>query len=279
MKSDQDVSAAAPDAGPTPRFSNSQVLLGIFIAWQIIFLLGINGLRMIRDLGQEVPREAVPREVGALLDDVAESGQSLFQLHGLFVRWGQLTAQDQNWSLFAPNVGDEVTFLEVELRWDDPQGPAGHRPAHAPELLRNPNEPDDLASYLRVGHFRLRKFESFLAMSFWRKEGETQAEAAPRWRRRLLKKVGRQWDEYLVYLNWRWQKYHREHPDRPRPTQVILQVRQYTIPPPPDNGKWPGWKEHPPVRMARWQPGRQVTRGVPPIEVYDPVTGRFESLP
>jgi hypothetical protein len=290
-----------PSGGSPPprRPSNLQVFLGLFILWQLFFLfwsnfLGYaNSIRDDEDYQEKLPQlwyDFVEHCLGwrlkeeglkwmkkeGHLDDACKT------IRGLTDRWEELTNQPQNWSLFAPQVGREVTFVAVELRWDRP-AKSGKKPGgreapvpYAPELLLSENEPADPARFFRVGRFRLRKYESNLDVILREDDDETEAETRERWRKRIRGKVEREWDTIPAYLKLRCRAYLAEHPDRPRPRQVILLVRQYTIPAPGEFSR--DWYRAPrSMKMARWQPGVSFDSGYE-VEVWNPVTERFEEV-
>jgi hypothetical protein len=81
----------------------------------------------------------------------------------------------------------------------------------------------------------------------------------------------------LAYVKWRLAVWQQQHPDRPSPRQVILVERAYTILPPDDDtgNVWDGPRT---VPLMRWQPQAVWQEGYRPIERYNPVTQRFETM-
>src|SRR5438094_7623764 len=105
----------------------ARLALGLFVAWQLLFLLSANALDL--------------------------AGQGTAGPAGRLARtWGRLTGQPQTWQLFAPDVADLAGFPAVELRW----GPGRSR------VLRSENEPADRHALFRAGRFRLRRYEPTL---------------------------------------------------------------------------------------------------------------------
>jgi hypothetical protein len=302
--------ASAPEAGagrPAQACTNTQVLVGLFIAWQIIFLVGSNFLGMVNALEEQLPVGEISTAVGHLTLDLSEGRGHVHDAYAIFKRWQEATGQYQSWSLFAPNVVRDATFVALEFRWDD--GPASPRalarpltvlaatnplqaaalraavqsaatrpPDFQPALLRSDNEPANVNSYLRRGGLRIRKFEDHLEVTLRvRKEkGETPAEARRRWRRQIRRKVRKEWDTIMAYCEWRWRAFHGQNPDRPRPRQIVVWVRRYHIPP-PDRQPWT-WDGPYQQRLARWQLDVPRKARYLPIEAYDPVAKRFVFL-
>lgn len=119
---------------PSPR----QVLLGLFILGQLVFLVLTNTIEVVKEATNnafsETPKLTNPdaKSVNLLAPGWPESRGHAWDLTdqlymGLF-RWIQLTGQDQNWSLFAPRVGRRCWFPALEIRWDDETSPAPPRP-------------------------------------------------------------------------------------------------------------------------------------------------------
>jgi hypothetical protein len=317
---DRPPSEAAPPEPPPSRPGNAQILLGAFIVWQLFFLFAANVFRLLteaRDNPEHFPQDTVPvveKVAPGFLKKEGQVHDLVEVITGLTKRWEQLTGQPQQWSLFAPGISSEATFVAVEFRWDEPadsarglapdlaalaagnaleavalRAAATRKPVmpHAPELMLSDNEPRDVNSYLRLGLFRLRKYESNLDVVLKKKENETEQQKKERWLRKIEDKMRRDWDCILAYLKWRKEAFKRAHPDLPPPRQVIMHVRRYDIPKPTGNEEPWGWDGPHSEPMARWQPppddraGARVhwQAGFRELEMYNPVTGRFESMP
>jgi hypothetical protein len=277
----------------------------LFIVWQLFFLVASNFLGMLRKVREHLKDQAL---VEALVPGWTR-GQGHFYdgvevLAGLAERWAQLTCQTQNWSLFAPELGTDLAFLAVEVCWDEVPLSAPHlarllaplaagyglesaslwagsrfaeaSPVPSRELLLSDNEPEDLRRYLRLGRFRLRRYEGNLDLILSVRPDKTPAEETDRWRQRIEDKVSSEWRCLQAYLQWRWRAYQRSHPGAPPPRQLIVHVRQYRIPPPDQRPwSWHGPEQRP---LARWQPDVKWAAGYLPLEMYNPVTGHFERL-
>jgi hypothetical protein len=114
---------------PSPR----QVLLGLFILFQIAFLVTSNFIGFIQWAPPKflrlAPRDSDDRKNRRQLMDrvapgFAEERGHLWQWGDLLEtnlrRYSQLTGQDQAWSLFAPGVHTETGWPCLLLLWDDP---------------------------------------------------------------------------------------------------------------------------------------------------------------
>lgn len=263
------------DSPPSHGPSNAQVFLGLFILWQLFFLTAANGLKMLDSVRSSLKDHAFvetiapgwAREKGHV-HDAAEV------VTGLTKRWAQVTGQPQSWSLFSPNVASYIPFLAVELRWDDDAG----RSTRPPVLLRSDNEPANVRCFFRVGQFRLRKYESYLDVTFSTQDKPAD-EVADVWRERIEERVRKEWDTMQAYLRWRMLGFQRRHPELPPPRQVVLFVRAYRVPAPdkaPEPWMWETLLDLQPQPIARWRPDTPTPDGSRPIELYNPVVHRFE---
>jgi hypothetical protein len=290
--------------GPPPRCgpTNAQYFLGLFVLWQLFFLFASNVLtlgsaaRKKQDLYLSNCWKARINWLAPGWLDRKDENKGKFESRGhealdilyrITLHWEQLSAQSQSWSLFAPAINREVTFLAVQLRWDDLDwGKPAHRGApHAPELLLSENEPPDPSHFFRWGQFRLRKYEGSLdvILRVRKEDNEKLAAAVERWRDIIHDQVKDEWDTITAYLRMRCRDYMDRHPGLPQPKQVILLVRQFAIPEPGQFSEaW--YKEPQVVPMARWRPGPpkggyEVEWFKPRLDAAGHITGSFESLP
>jgi hypothetical protein len=254
------------------------IFLGAFIVWQFAYLIGINSCEMTRSglayFADET--DVQPR----LLDPQKLEGRCFARIELLFTRWDEFTGQPQSWSLFAPNVWSHIPFVAVELRWDDePAGaPAAANAPHPPVLLLSDNEPQDVSRYLRLGLFRLRRFESNIDVGLSIDTDKSIEEMQDRWRQNTFERVKDRALAMLAYLEWRMSRYLAEHPDVGMPHQVILRVRVYRVPQPPMPKNWifePA-ENH---TLARWRPRFAYAEDALPVEVYDRIAERYDVLP
>lgn len=247
--------------------TSAKVVLGLFVVSQVLYMLGSNALGFLKDAGKLRPTLGLLRSDG---------DGALDAVYGALKHWGDLTGQPQGWSLFAPDVARSSRFPQLELRWEPlPDGQAA-ADVRAPVVLPPEGEPEDVARYFRPGGFRYRYWMRNLNVPLWEDEGEPEEAIAVRWQRSIRKKIMEDRDTFRVFMAWRWRKFHESHPDVPPPTQMILRMRRYDIPP-PHQVPW-GWKDAVVIPVAR---GR-LDQGFAPdkirIEMFDPVTRRFIAL-
>ncbi len=108
-------------------------------------------------------------------------------------------------------------------------------------------------------------------------DDETVAETRQRWADAIREHVGKNPDALLAYMKWRLAAYQSRHPDRPPPPQVILVERVFPILP-PDDDSGACWQGPTTLPLVRWQPQVNWQSEYRPIERYNPVTERFESI-
>jgi hypothetical protein len=324
-----------PISRPTPMLV--RFLLGLFILWQLFFLVFSNLLSLLPRVRDSWQNQKLVQTIAP--DWSQAKGRVAGAENALTIvatRWAEATGQPQNWSLFAPNVTSIIPFLAVEFCWeDDPNSvvamsyllaplAAGHildeiplattaqrkyssdqqefqkrfdvgklrehylhlgsPPAEpwrrSPEpylVVFSENEPRDKRHYVKFGHFRLRRYESCIDISpaSGDKEPDSVVDA---WREEIEGRVRERWRLIQTYLRWQYVRLLKDHPGLPEPRQVILWVRIYRVPSPwqaPTPWNWQGPEWHP---VARWQPGAQWSDNLLPVEMFNPVVGRFESL-
>jgi hypothetical protein len=292
------------DAAAAQRPTLAQVLLGLFISWQLIFLPAANYLAFLPH-GQEEEGElsdsrSAPDQTGAAGGAV----QNAINLAaGITDAWSHLTGQVQAWWLFAPEVPRAATFPVVELRWDDEAesvqflaslvGPlaaangvqsaalwSSLRPGQTlpPVRLRTILEPNDPRCYFRPqsSFDRLFHYEVRLGLIVSNWNDKTLAENPEFWRTTFKDRVRRQWRSIRAYLRWYVQHFQRANPDFPPPKQAILSIRIYQIPGPGQPAvEWLAPLEQP---LARWRPDAPPQPGDLPVEAFDPVARHFIAL-
>src|SRR5262245_52484000 len=141
---------------PPPRPTKTQVLLGLLVVWQLLFLLSSNVLSF---LSRSRPATEGTMPLATAADRVVEVDRA----------WSDLTGQWQGWSMYAPFVPVQSAFTTVELRWQDPARP--------PVLLQSESEPQDPSHYLRpFASSRLPSYEGQLCLAImaWDTENATR---------------------------------------------------------------------------------------------------------
>lgn len=282
-----------------------RVVLGLFIVWQLWFLLLANFVPWAEKAVKEVKQApALAHFFPKHEDEEEERPAALRTLVRVTDRWSEATAQPQSWGLFAPNVVSTFGIPVVELRWDDdplavtalsrtlaPLAAADEVQAAAlwiaaeqaraapicpPVMLPSDNAPADLRRYFRVGKFRLRRYEGQLDLSQVVPEDKTRGQVVDGWRADLEEKIQKHGAAVRAYLQWRRDGYLRAHPELPPPRQVILYMQPYRIPRP---GTQPWfWDLFDLQPVARWQPGARWEPGLLPVEMFNPVVERYESV-
>jgi hypothetical protein len=243
-------------------------VLGLFVVWQLLFLLSSN-LLSVEDAVRAALQKSPPAQRVApdLFDGKGRVHDGLRAVERVTLRWAELTGQAQCWQLFAPDVADVIPFLAVELRWDD---------GRPPVLLLSVNEPADPDRFVRLGHFRLRRYESTLDLA----PPPGGAPFDPRgedWAAAVERHVRAEAEPMLAYLRWRVAAFERQRPELSPPTEAVLCVRLYRVPSPPGPAPW-RWEYLGQHRVARWLPGARVPAGYLPVETYDPSSDGFTRL-
>ncbi len=182
--------------------------------------------------------------------------------------WAELTGQPQNWSLFAPTIGRECIFPALELSWQ-------HNPGDAPadkQVVLSENEPTDLEHYFRLGRFRLRRYETNIALTLRPFAEETRDQTNERWRNAIRAHVTDYADIIQGYLRWRLRQIMLRWPERKDPEQVTLVMRRYHINDYDDAP--PYWSGPFVVPLALWRPRMEKDT----LEWFDPVDDCFKNL-
>jgi len=230
--------------------STRQVLLGLFIAGQIFFLISTNLIGFLKDnrteMGPET-RQVVETLAPGWPEEKGHLWHLMDQLAKIDTIWAQTTGQIQTWLLFAPTIGRECVFPAMELRWDDEAGKALHKP----ELLLSQNEPADPNHFLRIGNFRMRRFECNFILTLRPYEDEAPEKTKERWSGAIRTHV-KDYEEIIRgFLSWWLGQAMSQWPSREQPRQAILIFRRYHI---NDYGVAPPYWDGPfDVPIARWQ--------------------------
>jgi hypothetical protein len=212
---------------PPQRLRLGQVLLGLFVVWQLLFLVVSNATHFLGFAGQAGTEE---RPLGRVLSAASAVTDG----------WIDLTGQGQNWRLFAPMVPVRATFVTAELGtpWTG-------------WVMERLNEPADPGWYFHPPGpgDRLWHAEKELAWPLVAWDPDAQDARDREWRRYLRDSFRPRWRAYRNYLAWRLREFQRDHPDDP-PRELFLRGSVYF----PSAGK-----EQPPgcqatLRLLRWRP-------------------------
>ena len=279
---------------PAPPASPRQVLLGLFILFQLAFLIVSNLLGLVKWAPSEFGRESKNRINQVLPQFADEQGHGWSwgeQLDTCIRRYVQLTGQDQEWALFAPTVGKATAFPAVLLLWDmplvddasipgadydlDPKNGftmAIDLPPARFEFMKSENEPADMNAYLRIGKCRVRRYEGQFYLNPRPDEHETEDDLATRLTGKLKKFRTDYHDSALEYLRWRLNAWKAEHPDRSAPKQVVLLERFFRIRGPEEER---GWDSPVLIPMFRWLPDHVRKDNDYVLDVFDFSTKQF----
>ena len=268
---------------PKTRATLPQVLLGVFVAWQLCFLIASNLITFFPNGQPEAGELSDSRRTPFAGAEPGPAQHILDAVGCLSERYEKLTGQTQAWWLFSPSFPPAATFPVVELRWDDPDHKVDSATAGLPcppVRLHSVVEPQDVRSYWRPpGSFdRLFHYENRLAMqfSYW----DEHAREAPNyqiWNEAMTRMTYRQWKSIRAYLLWRVGQYQQLHAELPPPRQALLIVRVYWTPPAGDQeSSRPAPLEK---TLARWRPTAAESPEFLPIELCDARADTFLRLP
>jgi hypothetical protein len=260
----------------------AQILLGVFVVWQLLFMVGSNLLAFFPH-GAAEEGELSDSRCGASGSGDGVPGQLAIEITAAVTdRWAHLTGQIQAWWLFAPSFPEQATFPVVELRWDDTD--QWGRPSEAsapsqPVRLHSVLEPADPRSYFRppgsmdrLFHYEIRLG---LLMTVWDQRSAEKYRFS--WHTAVHDRVRRQWRSIRAYLRWQVQQFQQLHPELPSPRQAVLLIAIYKTPTPEQRTlACAGPIERP---LARWFPATDASEPYLPIEMCDPYSTCFVRLP
>jgi hypothetical protein len=235
---------------PTARSTAPQLLLGVFIVWQLAFMLLANGTFLLQSL---LPSPK-PEESSA----TSFTRGTVQRTQELTTAWGRLTLQRQEWGMFS-HFPEQSAFPAVRLVWND--GTAVlllNQQKDVPTLL-SPFEPAYPDHFFAPNIFadRMYNFEAWLVQIY-----QAPHEA------NLLRNY---WQPMHAYMCWRLVWFQQFAPGS-NPDEVILMFRSYTTPPPNQQSKeWSGPHSE---EFVRWRPAREAADELP-LEMYDRQTRRY----
>ena len=246
-----------------------QRLVGLFVAWQLIFLVASNGLIFL-PLAEAEQGELTDSR-GPMPGETPDHRLDFVKTINLSLQtYAHATGQIQAWWLFAPTFPPDATFTLVTLHWNDGQ--------FADVDLHSDQEPQDPKFYVRLpgSNDRLFHYEMRLGLVGAFLDEKLLQEKPDEWTDLFKERVGRQWKSMRAYLRWRTESYLKAHPELPMPDVVTLSLRAYRTPEP---GKLPPeWT--PPLQqpLARWIPAWNERPDRLPVEYFDQVHKVFAPL-
>src|SRR5258707_10049903 len=181
------------------------VLLGLFILAQMMFLPVANLLGFLPTLRDNLRNTGWAQALAPdWLDKKGRGEEILAKANDISQRWQEMTGQPENWSLFAPDVADDIWFVRVEMNWQDGDSSAPEAQIQSISFISD-NEPPDPNHFFRLGHFRIRRYEMAVEVHLFKEEDKTPEERAADWRDKIREKVRKDWDNIQAYLRYRLQ--------------------------------------------------------------------------
>ena len=170
----------------------------LFVAWHLFFFLFRNPLDLWdKPVEDWCKTQAWWKEAEPYYDDTDRVTR----------RYGNFFGIEQGWKMFPPPLARAGWFLDSEITFSD----------GGVETFPSDNEPD-LARYVRLGGWRLRKVEAALV---WATPEELHAGRADNM------------TLFAPYVRWRVRRWRETHPDDPRePATVKLVRRRFDLPEP-----------------------------------------------
>lgn len=297
----------APEAPQRPR--TAQVLLGVFICWQLWFLLSQNLFGLIEDAQENIEapiKDAVERVAPGFTKEeghVLDLAKSVSQINK---PWMHVTGQLQNWALFSGSYNDCV-FPSLIFFWDEtdplsiPWTKEGEQMSlHAPsfaasnplealaastsqlvqgedfpkpyQLWLTPHEPANITSYFRWWQMRMRRFETNAVCTLYPDDRPDPDERAEFYERRITKHLNNRGYLTTAYIKFRVAEL--KHLGREPAKQVLLVQRRYRTVEPEDG---PPYLKGPFVTpLLLWQPPVEPgEKGF--FRRYHPPTASFRS--
>lgn len=171
------------------------LLIFSFVCWHVTFLLMRNAIDLDSEKAQKwLAEQGIWNDIEAL-----NEAQLMYE---------KRTGVDQGWKMFGSPVARRSPFPAVRIEFDD-GGSA---------VQLSDNEQENPAKYFRIGKWRLRKYEHYLAT---------------KWEERFAhpsSKFGLLWKDYV---HWRLAVWRERHPDdQRRPVRLVLIARRFAFPKP-----------------------------------------------
>lgn len=172
-------------------------LIGLFIVWQLYFVLFTN-------VGHFIPRQqSVPPATPEIIDTYSTRGaftdlpplQKISDLNlAMCQRYEELTGQIQGWSLFAPEFGKNSSFLAITIV---------HKDGNSSQI-KSDFEPEDTNNYFRwrLSDYRRMYREAMHAMCYWFWTPEEQLENPEKHRLNIIGYVQTYQRSMLAYALW-----------------------------------------------------------------------------
>ncbi|HZZ82131.1 MAG TPA: hypothetical protein VFE62_26770 [Gemmataceae bacterium] len=297
-ESEPDSVEAVPVAPASPR----QVLLGLFILFQLAFLILSNMVGMVQWVATDSGLKDKPKMfVDQLAPKFTSKEGHLWtwcdRVETGTRRWTQLTGQDQDWSLFSPGTSKATGVPILLMSWDHPtiSGPSikGSKLDYDAKLgfnlvtawgkqipddfawLPSENAPEDDKNYVKFGKARIRRVEGQFYMNALPYDDDKRTDVEARLTRRMQELLRDNHDGVLRYMQWRVRSWLRAHPGETEPRQVMLMEQFYRI---HDPGEPLGWDGPMLLPQVLWMPKAEPLAGKYLLEPFNYSTQRFEPM-
>ncbi|MGD9645378.1 MAG: hypothetical protein AB7U73_06675 [Pirellulales bacterium] len=265
----------------------ANLALGLFVVWQLVFLLAANLAGVFQGLPPEMVRyefadgawrDSLDR-TAALPNGTSAAVDSSSGLRWLTDRWGEGTGQWQGWAMFAPEVPTSSYFLTTTLRWNDDASTSTPREI----VLRSPCEPDDPKRYWIPALTTARRynFEWRLALAIEIYQARQRADHSggdtAKSDAQLREWIARQAEPLRAYARVRLTEWLAEHAEAQPPDEVVLSVGEFRR---VDDG--PAWQALPRQPIVRWRPTQAIGDDPAPaqreLEYFAAERGSFAPL-
>ncbi len=183
----------APSTNPTRRPGLVPILLGLFICWQLVFIIGSSMVAL--------PEGGVPG------------------ISHTFERWSWLTGQEQGWRQFTPGVPRRAAFVAF---WQE-GGPT----------VVSESDPRTDSFFRAFGANRLSSYELQFTMIALKEESITINEFGfASWREAPAESVRSNARAIRAYLGWRLRESRKRYPQLPPPDYVGMNLTFTAVLPP-----------------------------------------------
>lgn len=273
---------------PSQMPRSSQVCLGLFVCWQLWFLLSQNLCKQLESWQEAADNKTSPA-IEAVAPQFGEGKGHVFDavkwVRHVNQPWEHATGQLQLWSLF-PDGYHDLIFAAFAFRWDDDDGgdypatdvpePDGTIVGRPYKLFLSPHEPADIAAYFRNGKMRSRRYETSMVFALRSSASATDAERKRAWNDRIKDHMHKNGDWLFAYLKVRTREILAEHPELPPPKRVVMLMRRYHTRPPEETP--PDWDGPFVAPLASWTPTAPGEAGQGTTWRFDPELDRFRRI-
>lgn len=253
-----------PPQPPSLARRGLAVLVGLFAAWQLVYLPAANLVSFVPRRPSGPPLEPVGSgyQTKGTFTAFEPLQRTAERAGGALDLWSEASGQEQGWALFAPGTPPYSAFVAVEFRWADGTS----------DTVLSQYEPHDHANPPArppLLHNRRFNYEMQFVYPVWYASPEFVAERPELWAD--LPDFVRAWRaEIRAWLGWRLAEYLAANPHRDRPRAVIMKHRYIPTPKPGESrGASATVTERP---FARWWPESDA------LDAFDATTMTFVAV-